>query len=128
MAYTYLKEKFTPPETKNTIMELWELTSEEFVTRAIELENAGIAVIKASVNLEALEKESGTEVISDLLSQYVTAKFFEQLLNRDYGEEVEALLTGFWDTIKTIKEAQEKSKITPEEDSKKIYLGLEVFN
>ena len=127
--YTYMRDKFMPPGTQHTVQELWELSDSEFVTRAKELETSGLAVIKASINVDALIGESGTEVLSDMLSQYVTAKFFEQLVNHDYESEVDSLLTSFWDTVKTIKEAQQESNVNPEEDSNKtVYPMIGVFN
>jgi hypothetical protein len=36
-------------------------------------------------------------------------------------------MTGFWDTIKEIKEAQEKASISPEDQPEKFSKGIMVF-
>jgi hypothetical protein len=115
--YTYMPDDFMPKQTINTVMHYWGFESEEdFISKALSLEGSCIAVIESSVNLKkVLASDNGPNLLSDLCSTFVGAKLFEQVSNNEYEGYVDNLLTGFWDIIKEIKEAQEKASINPDE-------------
>ena len=126
--YTYMPDEFMPEQTKNAVMHYWGFESADFISKAQTLENVAIAVIDAAVNLTALkESTNGPDLLSDLCTSYVGAKLFEQVSNNDYENYVDNLMTGFWDTIKEVKEAQEKASITPEDEPEKYTKGIMVF-
>ena len=126
--YTYMPDKFIPEQTKNVAMHHWGMEEADFISKAQTLENVAIAVIDAAVNLTALKASTnGAALLSDLCTSYVGAKLFEQISNDDYSSYVDNLMTGFWDTIKEIKEAQEKASINPEEEPEKYAPGIMVF-
>ena len=115
--YTYMPDKFMPTQTMNMVMHYWGFDSEtDFISKALSLEKSCISVIESSINLKnVLSSENGPNLLSDLCSSYVGAKLFEQVANNEYEGYVDNLLTGFWDTIKEIKEAQEKASINPDD-------------
>ncbi|ADO83819.1 hypothetical protein [Ilyobacter polytropus] len=126
--YNYMPDKFMPEQTKNAILHHWGFGESDFISKALQLENVAIAVIDAAVNLTVLkEGVNGPSLLSDLCTSYVGAKLFEQISNNDYEGYVDNLMTGFWDTIKEIKEAQEKASISPEEEPEKYAPGIMVF-
>jgi len=126
--YTYMPDKFMPDQTKNAILRHWGFDESDFISKAQTLENVAIAVIDAAVNLTALKASTnGAALLSDLCTSYVGAKLFEQISNYDYESYVDNLMTGFWDTIKEIKEAQEKASITPEDEPENYSKGIMVF-
>jgi hypothetical protein len=126
--YTYMPDKFMPDQTKNAALHHWGFEESDFTSKAQTLEKVAIAVIDAAVNLTALKASTnGAALLSDLCTSYVGAKLFEQISNDDYSSYVDNLMTGFWDTIKEIKEAQEKASINPEEEPEKYAPGIMVF-
>jgi hypothetical protein len=126
--YSYMPDEFMPEQTKNTVLHHWGFEESAFISKALKLENVAIAVIDAAVNLTVLkEMQKGPDLLSDLCTSFVGAKLFEQISNGDYESYVDNLMTGFWDTIKEIKEAQEKASISPEEEPEKYVPGIMVF-
>lgn len=126
--YNYIPDKFIPEQTKNVILHHWGFEESEFISKTLQLENVAIAIIDSAVNLKALkEMQNGKDLLSDLCTSYIGAKFFEQISNDEYESYVDNLMTGFWDTLKEIKEAQEKSSITPEDEPEKYSKGIMVF-
>jgi hypothetical protein len=126
--YTYMPDEFMPEQTKNVVLHHWGFGESDFTSKALALEGVAIAVIDAAVNLTALkEGTNGPNLLSDLCTSYVGAKLFEQISNNDYESYVDNLMTGFWDTIKEVKEAQEKASITPEDEPEKYAPGIMVF-
>ncbi|WP_321328450.1 hypothetical protein [uncultured Ilyobacter sp.] len=126
--YNYMPDEFLPDQTKNAVLHCWRFEESDFISKALKLENVAIAVIDSAVNLTALkESTNGPDLLSDLCTSYVGAKLFEQISNDDYGSYVDNLMTGFWDTIKEVKEAQEKTNITPEDEPEKYSKGIMVF-
>lgn len=126
--YKYLENEFMGKGSKNAVMNFLNLSEQDFVNKSKSLESTALGVVKSAINIDVIkEDEDGVTVLNSLCTSFVTAKLLEQTCENDYLSLSAEIMDGFKFTLRTISEAQSKSKISPDESKKKKFYGMKVF-